>query len=702
MEQQELARERAYVAQVQQLLYEVIRRAEGSVSLQDETIRMMISDAWDELRLKPTALSPWDLEQLSAEIDRYQARADFSRERMARAEQMLLKPFFDRVDFQENGANQSEKIVIGLYSLSAPGGELLVHDWRAPVSSLYYDAMPGPAEYDCPQGKIVGTMTLKRQYRFENGRLQYYVDTDVSIDDQMLLDLLSASSTGPMQQIVSTIQKEQNAAIRHENVHLLSVCGGAGCGKTSVAMHRAAYLMYRYRESLDARRIVILSPSDAFSEYISSVLPSLGEENAKTLTLYRIVRKLLARKMETPFAQQEKLLRDRDALRMESIEYKSRPEFIAFLDGFAARYTQMGPAFEDLADKHGVLASREELIRLYTQEFTLLNPAYRLMRMRKTMESRLDDRAKSLSDRYEQKLMDRYRGKELEAATRMAAVQHLHPLRSQVNRALKIDPLRLYAECMKDAPDALARAARENAEAGLLWWEDAVPASYLWLKLGFVGTDETIRHLLIDEAQDYTPLEMRFLHRLYPQAHATLLGDPRQRTAVALKDCAPERWGEWFDEPAAPMVRLNRCYRSTRQITLFCNGLIQSDEIEPLGRDGEAVYSGPFSEDALKDFLSAHAHGSLAVVTPSHRMAQLLSKRLAGSILLEPDEDAVPHERGKVVVSCLQLMKGLEFDAVAVVWDKPTDAPSERRRLYTACSRALHALALFISPASLS
>lgn len=155
----------------------------------------------------------------------------------------------------------------------------------------------------------------------------------------------------------------------------------------------------------------------------------------------------------------------------------------------------------------------------------MLNPAYRLMRMRKIMESRLDDRAKSLSDRYEQKLMDRYRGKELEAATRMAAVQHLHPLRSQVNQALKIDPLRLYAECMKDAPDALARAARENAEAGLLWWEDAVPASYLWLKLGFVGTDETIRHLLIDEAQDYTPLEMRFLHRLYPQAHATLLGD---------------------------------------------------------------------------------------------------------------------------------------------------------------------------------
>lgn len=122
MEQQELARERAYVAQVQQLLYEVIRRAEGSVSLQDETIRMMIADAWDELRLKPTALSPWDLEQLSAEIDRYQARADFSRERMARGEQMLLKPFFARVDFQENGADQSEKIVIGLYSLSAPGG----------------------------------------------------------------------------------------------------------------------------------------------------------------------------------------------------------------------------------------------------------------------------------------------------------------------------------------------------------------------------------------------------------------------------------------------------------------------------------------------------------------------------------------------------------------------------------------------------
>lgn len=698
MEQQELARERAYVAQVQQLLYEVIRRAEGSVSLQNETIRMMIADAWDELRLKPTALSPQDLEQLSAEIDRYQTRAEFSRERMARGEQMLLKPFFARVDFQENGNDRIDKIVIGLYSLSAPGGELLVHDWRAPVSSLYYDAMPGPAEYTCPQGKIVGRMTLKRQYRFEEGRLQYYVDTDVSIDDQMLLDLLSTSSAGPMQQIVSTIQKEQNAAIRHENAHLLSVCGGAGCGKTSVAMHRAAYLMYRYRESLDARRIVILSPSDAFSEYISSVLPSLGEENARALTLHRIVRKLLSRKMETPFARQEKLLHEPSALRLQSIAFKSSPEFIQFLDDFTLRYAQMGPAFEDLSDKHGLLASREELIRLYTREFTLLSPAYRLMRIRKIMESRLDERTKALSARYEKTLIDRYRGKELESATRMAAVQHLHPLRSQVNQMLKLNPLRLYAECMKDAPAELALAARENAEAGLLWWEDAAPAAYLWLKLGFVSADESIRHLLVDEAQDYTPLELRFLHRLYPRAHATLLGDPRQRTALALDECAPKRWGEWFEEPAAPMVHLNRCYRSTRQITQFCNDLIRNYEIEPLGRDGEAVCCQVFDEERLNAFLSDHAQGTLAIVTPSHRTAQQISKRLPAAFLMENGEDTVPHERGQIVIGCLQLMKGLEFDAVAVVWDRAADTPAERRGLYTACSRALHALALFTVP----
>ena len=256
---QALRAEQEYTQRVQQLLLSVIEQSTGISASHAEAVHMIVADAWDELRMKPTALSPQDLEQLSAEVDRYLARKSFTDDLAARYKRMLMTPFFARVDFAEQGADgaakEPEKIVIGLYSLRGKDGEMLVHDWRAPVCSLYYDSMPGPCRYDSPSGEIHGEMSLKRQYRMENGRLKYYVDTQRNIDDGILLDLLSQATSRHMRQVVSTIQAEQSAAIRYENARVISVVGGAGSGKTSIAMHRAAFLMYRQRDTLDARRV---------------------------------------------------------------------------------------------------------------------------------------------------------------------------------------------------------------------------------------------------------------------------------------------------------------------------------------------------------------------------------------------------------------------------------------------------------------
>ena len=303
--QTELTQEQQYTAHVQQLLLAVIERSRDYSQGHLGSIRALLADAWEELRLKPTALSVQDMEQLSAEVDRFLARKTLTDNLAKRYEAMLMNPFFARVDFQEDGAKEKEKIVIGLYSLKDTDGEILVHDWRAPVCSLYYDAMPGTVSYESPACEIRGQMTLKRQYKMENGRLKYYVDTDVGIDDEMLLDILSGATSRHIRQIVSTIQEEQNRAIRYANVRLLSVIGGAGSGKTSVAMHRAAFLMYRHRDHLDAKRIAILSPSNSFSEYISTVLPELGEENAAAVTLNKITSEILGQKVDRSAAGRE-------------------------------------------------------------------------------------------------------------------------------------------------------------------------------------------------------------------------------------------------------------------------------------------------------------------------------------------------------------------------------------------------------------
>ena len=696
----ELDRERAYTARVQQLLASVIAMNRENAVFQDDTIRMILADTWDELRMKPTALSPWDLDQLNAELSRFVARRSFSADRAAQYEKMLGNPFFARIDFAEDGEESADKIVIGLYSLKDPDGSLLVHDWRAPVCSLYYDAIPGRASFESPSGTISGLLTLKRQYRMEKGRLKYFVDTDYSIDDAMLLDILSGASEAHMRQIVSTIQSEQNLAIRCERARVLTVTGGAGSGKTSVAMHRAAYLLYRHRDSLDAQRICMLAPSDAFCEYISTVLPDLGEDNTRSSTLKGIVEKLIGKRVETPVQQYEALFGPNQKMRRESVRWKSGAELISCLDRAAERFISDGPNFSDVSLGGRRLFAREELERMYRDELKTLTPAQRLSRTLAQAERRLGEIEKTLYSRYEKQLIDSYKNKELDFATRMAVAQKMRPVRAQLNDMLTINLSRLYAAAIEsDAPEILAEAARENADANLIWYEDAPGLAYLALRLGCAKPDTNILHLLVDEAQEYADVSFKLMKLYYPRAAVTLLGDPNQRTLPGLPECHPESWGALFGESDAPHITLTRGYRSTKEIADFCAAFLPEGAAvpQPFGRSGEAPEILPFSADALNARLNAWLDSGIrraAVVAPTQRDAEALSRQIKGSFLLTGDVNEL--EDTGVTVASLALMKGLEFDAVAVVWPMRAERDeAEGRRLYTACSRALHRLTVF-------
>ena len=694
----DLPQERAYTTRVQQLLLALIEQAQIISGDHLESIHAIVADAWEELRVKPTALSEEDLEQLSAEVDRFVVRRQFADSLAERSRRMLMNPFFARVDFMERGEDQIEKIVIGLYSLKDETGELLVHDWRAPVSSLYYDAMPGEASYESPSGTICGRLTLKRQYRMENGRLKYYVDTQVSIDDTMLLDILSGNSSRYMRQIVATIQTEQNAAIRQDDTKVVSVVGGAGSGKTSVAMHRAAYLMYRRRDVLDASKIMILSPSTAFSEYVSNVLPELGEENIRARTLREVVEDILGKKVEKPYHQLDALLDTQNALRLESVRYKSSPSFLEQLRRFADDFVAYGPDFRHVRLDDQVLIRREELTRMYRNELSLLTPAQKLTRMAATLETRLSGWEERLYKQYEKSFSDRYSQRELRQMSNMAVAQRLQPVRSQLRAMLEVKGGDMLKKALRSAPKALRDAYYENQSAGLTWWEDAVAEAYLSARLGFAAPDKMIYHLLVDECQDYSDTALALLGAYYPNAKVTLLGDPKQRTCPGMEDCRPEKWGACFDMPEAPLFPLSRCYRSCVPIAELCNRILpDGDRLQPFGRDGAEPLVAQYSEALLKDTLKAFrekGYGSIAVITRTQAQADSLSARLENVYRLDGGEADLEYERGDNVVACYHLTKGMEFDAVIVVWPEAELTQDERRRLYTACSRALHALAL--------
>lgn len=699
----ELEQERAYTARVQQLLYAVIQTSRDFTKFHDQSIRDMMSDAWEELRLKPTALSPQDLEQLSTEIDRYLVRKNFSEEVARRYERMLLSPFFARIDFSERDESVPDRIVIGLYSLKNEQGELMVHDWRAPICGLYYDAQPGGVTYRAPDGVISGRMTLKRQYRMENGRLKYYVDTDVSIDDEMLLDILSQATSHHMRNIVSTIQHEQNLAIRHENARVLSVTGGAGSGKTSVAMHRAAYLMYHHRDQLDASHIAVLSPSSAFSEYISTVLPDLGEDNAQAVTLHGLLSTVIGRTVEPSIRLIERLIDDNDPLRRQSVRYKSDGKFCDTLSAYALRFEEDGAHFQDIGLEKHLLMSKEDLEQLYRIDFNMLTPALRLIRIQTVLESRMDGWEKALATQYEDRLLKSYRGRDLEMAKRMAVMQHLSPIRQKIRQALSVDPLKMLSDALSGAPRELREVARENAQAGVVWWEDAPAIAWLMVRLGFTAPDKSMRHILIDEAQDYPDIALRFLSCYYPAAQVTLLGDVNQRTCPGMPPCNPRAWGTDFQEPRTPLVRLTKSYRSTQPITRLCNALLPDEpHAEEFGREGVFPAIEPFDRAKLITLVEewkTQGMKHIAVITRSQAEASKLSRAIKNSILLTGGDDDMLPEGGGVVVSSFHLIKGLEFDAVAVVWPDVEVTDGERRRLYTACSRALHQLRLMCDDA---
>ena len=696
--QRDLREEQAYTAHVQQLLLALIEQAQEISRDHLQSIQAIVADAWEDLRVKPTALSEEDLEQLSTEVDRFVARREFTDSLAERSRRMVKNPFFARVDFKEDGHDAMEKIVIGLYSLKDERGELLVHDWRAPVCSLYYDAMPGEASYDSPSGPIHGLLSLKRQYRMEDGRLKYYVDTSVSIDDSMLLDILSGATSRHMRQIVATIQAEQNAAIRQQTARVVSVVGGAGSGKTSVAMHRAAFLMYRQRDVLDANKILILSPSTAFSEYVSGVLPELGEQNIRARTLRDVVEALLGRKVEKPYRQLEVLLDPAGELRRQSVRYKCGPDFLEKLRRFAEDFAAYGPNFHNVTAEGKVLIKREELKRMYLNEFRLLTPAQKLTRMNATLETRMSGMEENLYKQYEKSFEGRYSGRELRMACNMAVSQRMQPVKAQLRSMIELDGAALLRMVLDDAPKPLRDAFIENAAAGVTWWEDAVAEAYLTARLGFASPDKTVYHLLVDECQDYSETALAMLSAYYPNARVTLLGDPRQRTTPGMEPCDPARWGGCFGMPDAPLYPLSKCYRSSMPIAELCNRILPDDPpLQPFGRGGAAPIVAQYSEALLKQTLRdfrAAGHRSIAVITRTQAQADSLSTKLENVYRLDGGEDDLNYEASDNVVACYHLTKGLEFDAVIVVWPDAELTDGERRRLYTAASRALHSLAL--------
>lgn len=617
------------------------------------------------------------LHQINANEDMFALKRRFRR--------MLDSPFFGRVDFCYEGDEEPEIFYIGIGNFAEKAGHMpLVYDWRAPVSGLFYDFDKGPAFYEAPMGEMRGEIVSKWQYKIRGGKLRYEFESDIKIDDEILKAELGSHGEVQLKNIIRTIQREQNAIIRNTKDRIMVVQGVAGSGKTSVALHRIAYLLYHDRGNLKSSDILILSPNSVFSDYISHILPELGEENIQEMSFdlfaYHQLKDTVS-DCEDRCDQIEKELKFPE-LSLGYREKQSR-DFMNRLEGFITELEDELMNFRDVS-YYGFTKKESRIIELFYFKFMEI-PL--LSRMEEVAEYFIDEvetlRGSDLPDEEKDILTQKF--------MEMYGTRDLYVLYSQ------------FLE--REGYGALPDVPQEKRK---LLYEDVYPVLYLKYRLCRQKDSRNIKHLVIDEMQDYSPLQYTVIQRMF-SCRMTILGDKAQTMEGEKQDVLtflPKIFGKNIRR-----IVMNKSYRSTVEIAAYANRLAGITDMELFERHGAPVAESVF--DCMEEALEAVA-GNLRLKEDGFETAAVILRdeeetALAVSILKEMLEkrgfdtgrslshlqrNSTSFRKG-LTVTTFYLAKGLEFDQVFSVFPGGDKSLLACQGRYIAATRALHELNVY-------
>lgn len=595
-----------------------------------------------------------------------------------RLTKMLESPFFGRVDFRYDGEEESETFYIGIGNFAPRAGmRPLIYDWRAPVSGLFYDYDRGPAAYDAPGGRMEGEITSKWQYKIKNGHMIYSFESDTKIDDEILKQELGSGGDVQLKNIVRTIQKEQNAIIRNTEDRILAIQGAAGSGKTSVALHRIAYLLYHDRENLKAANILILSPNNAFSDYISHILPELGEEHIQEMSFDLFAYKELkevANDCEDRYDYLEKKMKFQDSEWEIRFKEKQSASFIGQMEGFLAMLEEDLVNIRSFTFK-GFHKTEEEIIHLFYYKFQTV-----------PLLARMDAVMEYLIDEYET-----LRGKNI-------SEEDMEALRETFQKMyVTTDLYEIYGWLLKDC--GYPELSNAEYERRKLEYEDVFPMLYLKYRLKGSRKHKNIKHLVIDEMQDYSYLQYSILSMLF-HCRMTILGDRAQTMDSECQDVTkflPKIFGRKIRK-----IVMNKSYRNTLEIAEYAERIRGGEGLELFQRHGKEVeeFHGLSMEEMLenieKQVKSANAqYETAAVITMNESDAYDIYRLLKNCQLPVSymDRDTSVFKKG-MTVTTFYLAKGLEFDQVFAVLGRETN-PLYKQAKYISATRALHELYVY-------
>lgn len=737
----EQQKEQEHLDHVLSLIQDRIKIVEKSISGAQSEAQDLNAHFFDDLKLDydgystsmETALSIHHQQQL---LEERQNAWQHATKQLSTLQRLNKRPYFARIDFQEQN-EKPETIYIGLGSFADKNDQFLIYDWRAPISSIYYDGKLGSVTYYAPDGEQEVLMTKKRQFSIKDGQIINMFDTNESIGDQMLINVLNEKSSTQMKSIVTTIQREQNKIIRNTTADLLFVQGSAGSGKTSAILQRIAYLLYRYRGNLVSSDVIMFSPNQLFNDYVKNVLPEMGEQNMVQMTYRQFVsRRVPAFKVESLFDQFEDQNKNPKIAKL-----KDSLEFFEAINHYSKHLIKHGVVFKNIyfKDKEKPFFDKDYIKDIYYSFNENYNLRNRIEATREKLVARLNESISAeakkawvakylesiskeelnkLYDRPDQEFAssteeERFLSKKivinsLKQVLRKVNANSFFNIRAQYLAFLRAIPkmidLQQYGISEKEWYDHI-ELVKQNFVRKQIKITDI--SSYLYLYDVITGrrVNYEMRYAFIDEIQDYTPFQLAYLKYNFPRAKFTMLGDLNQ--AIFTKDDSLtllDKVKQLFISEKIELIKLTKSYRSTKQITDFTKQILKSGElIEAFDRNGAKPTiwhcDNASAVQKINDILIANNQEKLttAIITKTLEEARDLTTKLKSesikvTLIATANQRLVPG----VLVIPSYLAKGLEFDAV-IAWQVNNNnyhKDDERQLLYTITSRAMYKLDL--------
>ena len=665
IEREEFERERNYLNKTVSLIRKKISKLGQELFDDDSKVLEFKKLIWDT----HTEMDPNEMRSMMAESDLQVSIMQSKGNYLQRLFRIQNKPYFGSIRFKEEGSEEEDNIYIGITHVEDKL-DYYVHDWRSPICSMFYDYETGPASYKAPSGIIKGNIIKKRQYIIEDAELKHIFDNDLNISDSLLQEVLAEESSDKMKNIVNTIQEEQNKVIRNTEDKNLIVEGIAGSGKTSVALHRIAFLLYRI-PNLTSSNVVVFTPNKVFSEYISNVLPELGEDNTYDMTFY-------------------------DLLCQNINEYKDIENFTDFISRYykgnvdnydMVKYKQSDEIIKDIDSYINNLLSTikfnnkleyDNFIEIDTEELNnMLNYKYNRFP--------LFERIKEISKRI---ASNNYEGSTKNASS---IEKKLKENKEILN--IKLDLKDIFNNFYQSEYSKY----KDKVNDKYLYYEDA--CIFLYIKSLLVGfnTNHVIKEIVIDEAQDYNKLQYLIIKKTFKTSNYTILGDTNQTINPYYKYDSLEELTSIFE--SSKYITLTKTYRSTGKIIDYTNKILGLNHVTAIRNDkaSDIIFRNNITKnDFLTDINNLKTISkSIAIITKNDKEAEKVYNMLKDDLDIMLI-DGFGHIKRDLVVVPSYVAKGLEFDSVIIYTDEDNKYQEKDKYLfYVACTRAQHNLIIY-------